>query len=167
MEDAHLWVMDADGTNRLELGNAIDNRQGSPQWSADGRHLYFTVQERGNVRLMRLPVAGGAPEVVVGDRGSVGAWAIGGKTLAYAFASPSAPADLYTTSGDAPAERRTDLNQALLAQRTVAGVDAFTFPSTDGTTMQADFLENAPVENHAASRTWDERHDERMFIRCH
>ena len=112
--------------NRVELGAAIDNRQGTPQWSADGRHLYFTAQDRGTVRLMRMAVSGGAAEVVAGDRGSVGAWAIGQKTLAYAFASPAAPADLYTKSGDAPAERRTDLNEALLAQRAVAEVEAFT-----------------------------------------
>ncbi len=137
MEDTHVWVMDADGTNRVELGAAIDNRQGTPQWSADGRHLYFTVQDRGTVRLMRMAVSGGAAEVVVGDRGSVGAWAIGEKTLAYAFASPAAPADLYTKNGDAPAERRTDLNKALLAQRAVAEVEAFTFPSPDGTAIEA------------------------------
>jgi dipeptidyl aminopeptidase/acylaminoacyl peptidase len=137
MEDTHVWVMNADGTSRVELGAAIDNRQGTPQWSADGRHVYFTVQERGNVRLMRLPATGGAPEVVVGDRGGVGAWALGQTTVAYAFASPAGPADLYTKRGDAPAERVTHLNQALLAERTVAEVEAFTFPSTDGTAIEA------------------------------
>ena len=137
MEDTHVWVMNGDGTNRIELGAAIDNRQGTPQWSADGRHLYFTVQERGNVRLMRLPAAGGAPEVVVGERGSVGAWALGQTTVAYAFASPAGPADLYTKRGDAPATRVTHLNQALLADRAVAEVEALTFPSLDGTAIEA------------------------------
>ena len=137
MEDTHVWVMHADGTNRVELGAAIDNRQGAPQWSADGQFLYFTVQERGNVRLMRLPAAGGAPQVVVGERGSVGAWALGRETLAYAFAAPSSPADLYTKRGDAPAERRTDLNRALLAERTVADVEALSFRSADGVEIEA------------------------------
>ena len=65
MEDTHVWVMKADGTERREIGAVIDNRQGPPQWSADGAWIYFTVQERGDVRLYRVPAAGGAPEVVV------------------------------------------------------------------------------------------------------
>ncbi len=137
MEDTHVWVMDADGGGRVEVGAAIDNRQGAPQWSSDGRHLYFTVQERGNVRLVRVPAAGGAPDVVVGDRGSVGSWGLGQTTLAYAFATPSSPADLYTKAGEAPAERRTTLNAALLAERAIAEVEAFTFESPDGTAIEA------------------------------
>src|SRR5438552_18089710 len=37
MEDTHVWLIDADGRNRRELGAAIDNRQGEPGWSRDGR----------------------------------------------------------------------------------------------------------------------------------
>ena len=77
MEDTHVWVMNADGTDRVEIGAGVDNRQGAPHWSPDGRHLYFALQERGDVRLARLPSAGGTLELVIEDRGSVGAWAIG------------------------------------------------------------------------------------------
>jgi dipeptidyl aminopeptidase/acylaminoacyl peptidase len=137
MEDTHVWVMQADGTGRVELGRDIDNRQGPPQWSADGRWVYFTVQERGSVRLVRLPADGGAPEVVVGDRGSVGAWSLGGGTLAYAFTSPAGPADLHARRGAAAPERLTTLNAALLAERATAAVEAFTFASPDGTEIEA------------------------------
>ena len=65
MEDTHVWLMDADGKNRRELTGAIDNRQGEPGWSNGGRSVLFTVQERGNVRLYRMPVAGGKPVRVV------------------------------------------------------------------------------------------------------
>ena len=53
MEDTHVWVMAADGSARREVGT-IDNRQGAPEWARDGKHLYFTMQERGEVRLMRV-----------------------------------------------------------------------------------------------------------------
>ncbi len=137
MEDTHVWVMNADGTGRVEIGKAIDNRQGAPQWSSDGRHVYFTVQNRGSVHLVRLPAGGGLPDTVVGDRGSVGAWSVGGDLLAYAFASPTAPADLYTVRGSATAERRTSLNAALLAERVVSDVEAFRFTAADGTEIEA------------------------------
>jgi dipeptidyl aminopeptidase/acylaminoacyl peptidase len=137
MEDTHVWVMKADGTNRVEIGRAIDNRQGTPQWSADGRWLYTAVQDRGSVKVLRLPAAGGAAEVVVGERGTVGAWSLGGPTLAYGFTAPGWPSELYLKRGTAAPERATALNAALLEARAVAPVEAFRFPSTDGTEIEA------------------------------
>jgi Tol biopolymer transport system component len=72
MEDTHVWVMNADGSNRHELAT-IDNRQGAPVWGPDGKSVYFTVQERGSVHLYRQPVEGGNPELLVKGLGSVGA----------------------------------------------------------------------------------------------
>lgn len=61
MEDTHVWVMKADGSGRREVGAAIDNRQGVPQWTPDGAALLFTVQDRGQVRLYRASAACGQP----------------------------------------------------------------------------------------------------------
>ena len=60
MEDTHVWIMNSDGSNRREIGNAVDNRQGAPQWASDGSAVYFTVQERGSNHLLRLPEIGRA-----------------------------------------------------------------------------------------------------------
>ena len=89
MEDTHVWTMSADGSNRREAGAGIDNRQGPPSWSADGRSLFFTVQERGLVRLYRLPADGGTGQAVVADRGTVGQFDLGpSDRIAYTFTSP-------------------------------------------------------------------------------
>lgn len=131
MEDTHVWLMDADGKNRREVGAVIDDRQGMPGWSPDGRYLYFTVQERGSVHLVRLPVAGGKPEVVVGEAGAVGSWSAGGNgEVAYSFTSPRDMAELYlkTNSGT---RRLTDLNAEALKDKTIATVESFTFTSND------------------------------------
>ncbi len=150
MEDTHVWVMGADGTGRVEIGKSLDNRQGAPQWSSDGRHVYFALQDRGSVKLVRLPAAGGAAETVVGERGSLGAFSTAGSTVAYAFASPAGPADLYTKSGTAAPVRRTSLNAALLDQRSVAPVEALTFTSAGATEIEA-FL-TRPLGQTATSR---------------
>ena len=47
MEDTHVWVMRADGTGRVELGEASTTARARREWSPDGRSVYFTVQERG------------------------------------------------------------------------------------------------------------------------
>lgn len=132
MEDTHVWLMNADGSNRRELASMIDNRQGAPDWAPDGSAVYFTVQERGNVRLYRLPVSGGKPEIIVGDRGVVGAWSVAkGDTIAYTFASPTDLAQLYLKKGSEPARKLTDLNKDVLAGKSIAEVESFTFVSND------------------------------------
>ncbi|HEY2546968.1 MAG TPA: hypothetical protein VGI46_12950, partial [Candidatus Acidoferrum sp.] len=102
MEDTHVWMMNADGSDRREIGAVIDNRQGAPKWSPDGSAVYFTVQERGSNHLVRLPISGGAPEYLLKETGSVGAFSVSKDgTLAYTFTSPHDMAQLHVKSGSA------------------------------------------------------------------
>lgn len=152
MEDTHVWVADADGTNRRELGKSIDNRQGAPRWSADGRSVYTVVRERGMAKLYRLPVDGGRPEVVVGDTGSVGSWSLSSTgALAYSFSSPREPASLVLLGRDGSRRQLLALNDELLGSRTIARVEPFTFTSRDGLRVEA-FL------THPLGRTSSSRH---------
>jgi dipeptidyl aminopeptidase/acylaminoacyl peptidase len=130
MEDTHVWVMNADGSGRHDVGAGLDNRQGVPEWTTDGA-LLFTVQERGNVRLYRAQPSGGKPEVVAGDRGAVRAASAAKNTIAYAFASTSDQAELYVRVGGAPPRRMTDLNASVLGGKALADVESFTFISND------------------------------------
>ena len=151
MEDTHVWTMDAGGGNRREVGAGIDNRQGPPQWSADGRSLFFTVQERGNVRLYKQPSGGGAGQAVVADRGAVGQFDVGlADRIAYGFGSARDLPQLYQLSGG---ERRalTDLNQEVLAGKAVAEVEPFTFVSNDARFDVEAFL-TKPLGQTADSR---------------
>jgi dipeptidyl aminopeptidase/acylaminoacyl peptidase len=132
MEDTHVWLMNADGSNRREIGNVIDNRQGAPQWTPDGSGVYFTVQERGSNHLVRLPISGGQPEYVVKEAGSVGSLSAGKNgAIAYTFTSPRDGAQLYYKSGAAAARKLTDLNKEVLAGKPIAEVESFTFVSND------------------------------------
>jgi len=135
MEDTHAWLMNADGSNRREIGKAIDNRQGAPEWSPDGRSVYVTVQERGSVHLYRLPADGGSSQAVLNERGSVGAFALAkgdgrGDRIAYVFTSPNDLGQLYLKDATAT-KALTDLNHDVLAGKAVAEVEAFTFVSND------------------------------------
>ncbi len=137
MEDTHIWLMQADGGNARELGAGIDNRQGPPGWAPDGSAVYFTVQERGHVRLYRLPAAGGSPEVIVREPGAVGSWSVAkGSLVAYAFHTAGDLRQLYLKSG-AAARKLTDLNAELLRARQIADVEAFAFPSFDHREVEA------------------------------
>ncbi len=131
MEDTHVWRMDADGKNRREVGKELDARQGEPQFSNDGRWIYYTAQEHGEVHLYRSPASGGAPEAVVKERGSVGSFSVHGDLLAYTISTPTDQAELYLKSGQAPAKQLTDLNHDLFAGKTVEPVETFHFISND------------------------------------
>jgi dipeptidyl aminopeptidase/acylaminoacyl peptidase len=132
MEDTHVWLINADGSNRREIASTIDNRQGAPAWAPDGLSVYFTVQDRGNVRLYRVPVDGGAPEVVINDRGSVGAWSVANnRSIAYSFTGPADLAQLFLKSGAAAAKKVTNLNADVLSGKQLADVESFTFISND------------------------------------
>jgi dipeptidyl aminopeptidase/acylaminoacyl peptidase len=132
MEDTHVWVMNADGSERREIGAVLDNRQGAPRWVADGSAVYFTMQEHGSNRLVRLPVSGGKPEYVVKDTGGVGGWSVAKDgTVAYGFASPQDAAELYVKAGGSPPRKLTDLNAQLFAGKQIAEVESFTFITND------------------------------------
>src|SRR5580658_5154061 len=132
MEDTHAWVMNADGSNRREIGAAIDNRQGAPRWAPDGSAVYFTVMERGSNHLVRLPISGGTPEYVVKDTGNVGGFSVGKDgTLAYTFTAPRDMAQLYVKASNTSARKLTDLNAELLAGKQIGEVESFTFVSND------------------------------------
>ncbi len=152
MEDTHTWVIAADGSNRRELGSMINNRQGAPAWAPDGSAVYFTVQERGNVRLYLQRISGGQPELIIGDRGSVGAWSVTkGNKVAYSFSSPTDLAQLYLKTGGTPAKRLTDLNKQVLGDKQIAEVEPLTFISNDNKYEIEAFL-TKPLGQTANSR---------------
>src|SRR5688572_4217800 len=126
MEDNHVWVMAADGTARRDVGAAVDNRQGPTAWAADGSALYTTVQERGHVRLYRLPLHG-APQAVIAEDGRVGAYSVSAEgAIAFAFTGRTDAAQLHLRDANGTARRLTDLNASVLSDVEIAPVESFT-----------------------------------------
>ncbi len=132
MEDTHAWLIDADGTHRRHVGAALDNRQHTLQWAPDGSAVYVSVQERGNVHLARLPVAMGAPEIVVGGVGGVGNYSVGKDgSIAFTLGTEKDLPELYFKGAAGTPRRLTDLNSEVLAGKAIAETEAFQFVSND------------------------------------
>ena len=154
MEDTHVWIMNADGSNRREVGAAVDNRQGGPKWMPDGRSIIAQVQERGSVSLMRFNfalTAANAPDVSVRSGlpvsyelqapGPVTSFSLGPDTIAYTLATAKDSGELYLFNRSTAQSRQlTNLNQQLLSQRTIAETEPFTFLSNDNKFTVEGFL---------------------------
>jgi dipeptidyl aminopeptidase/acylaminoacyl peptidase len=132
MEDTHVWVMDANGSNRREIGSIVDDRQHFLHWAPDGAAVYFVYQERGLSRLARLALAGGQPEVLINNTGTVGQYSVNKSgEIAYVFAGMQDMPELYLKNGREAARQLTSLNSDALRGKQIAEVEAFTFTSND------------------------------------
>jgi len=152
MEDTHVWLIDADGRNRRELGGAIDNRQYDATWSPDGKWVYLIVSRRGNSILARIPASGGKPETIVTDTGSVGSYSVcKDDNIAYTYTSPNDLAAVFYGKPEQPSKKLTDLNAEVMAGKKIAEVQPFTFISNDNKFEVEAFL-TKPVNMTADSK---------------
>lgn len=141
----HLYLMDSDGGDKRELLADLDRSIRDPQWSHDGRRIYFQYDDRGETVLAVTDLSGDVEELARNLGGKslgrpyTGAdFDIGGEGV-YAFTSgsPASPADISVGEGG-DNRRATDLNGNLLAHRDLATVEELWLKSShDGRDIQA------------------------------
>src|SRR5215472_2380299 len=131
MEDTHVWLMNADGSDRRELASMIDDRQGAPVWSPASDAVYFTVQVRGSIYLEKLSVRGGRAQILLDNPGAVRAISVSNSgALAFSFSSSSDMGELFLRRGDS-SKQLTRLNEGVLRGKTLGQVQSFDFTSND------------------------------------
>lgn len=59
-EDAHVWLVEAQGGERRELSAALDRRARSPRWTPDSRFVLFLAGDRGQTLIYNARVSDGA-----------------------------------------------------------------------------------------------------------
>lgn len=136
-----LYVQPAGGGEPVNLTADFDLDAGTPRWSPDGRHLYFTTQVGGEVHLFRVAASGGPVEQV-----TRGARRVNGVTfdrafrrMAYTLGEFDRPSDLYVSDIDGGNERRlTDVNADFLAEVSLATTPSGSvrWTSYDGTEVE-------------------------------
>ncbi len=136
-ENAILYVMDADGSNRRALTPSLDRSVDGPVWAADGRSIYVAYDEHGETRVARVGLDGAIRTVAEGlsgpglDRPYTGGSFTVARDGAIAFAGGSAtrPADIRLARGGA-ARQLTRLNAELLDGKRLGEVRRITTPSS-------------------------------------
>jgi len=138
MENTQIWIVRSDGSSRKHLGKELDNRQGAPQWSNDGKYIYFTVQERGDIALYRVSTENSEIEPVIQKTGQIRNWSIGNDgSIIYGFNSTKDVTQLFHSYNGVEHRQMTDLNRSLLDARDVADIESFTFKSSDNLKIEA------------------------------
>ncbi|WP_241505789.1 S9 family peptidase [Parahaliea mediterranea] len=124
-----LYVMNRDGSDKRELLADLDRNIVDPQWSADGRAIYFQYDDKGATVLAATNLSGKLTELArdlggtaLGRPYTGAGFAVGGDGVyAYTVGSPAFPAELAV--GESGRNRQlTRLNDNLLKYRDLAPV---------------------------------------------
>lgn len=142
-----LYVMAADGSGKRELLPQLDRDITNPQWSADGKRIFFQYDDQGDTILASTDLQGKMQQLTSGLGGqslgrpySGGEYAVGGSDVyAFTLGTTQSPAELATGRGVAKAPTQlTRLNDNLLSHRELARVEELWLKSSaDGRDIQA------------------------------
>jgi dipeptidyl aminopeptidase/acylaminoacyl peptidase len=136
-EDTHVWVIPAAGGTGRQLAASQDRRANNLTWAPDEPVVYFTIQDRGSTSLYRVGADDRGLAAVVAQPGQVSGVSVAPRqTVAFAFQSPTAPAEVFVKRGAESPRQMTKLNAELLASRDVSAAEPFDFASFDGTPVQ-------------------------------
>jgi dipeptidyl aminopeptidase/acylaminoacyl peptidase len=135
-----LSVIPSAGGAPLVLTGELDRNVTEPRWSADGKSLYFLLEDDRNQVLARVPAGGGTIDRVLTGRRDVQGYALGAKgRIALLQATPDRPDEVYALAEgrERPLSRQND---AWLAQRRLATLEEVSARSPDGTVISGFML---------------------------
>ncbi len=117
------------------LAESWDRSPGGIGFSPDGKTIYATAGDIGEVKLFAIDVATGAARPLVSG-GHVRSPAVAGERLVYGRDDLGHPVDLYTAALDGSDERRlTEVNRDRLAAIRFGDYEQFSFAGWNGETV--------------------------------
>ena len=134
---AQVVVLDAGTGEERVLTTALDRQCApipgarAPIWH--GEHLLFSLEDRGDVQVWRVPSDGsGAPEPLLAGTRVVTGFDAAGDTLAFVASTPSELPELFVRDPDGTERRLTSLGAAFHAAVPAVRPEHFTVPSPAG-----------------------------------
>jgi dipeptidyl aminopeptidase/acylaminoacyl peptidase len=132
-----LYVMNRDGSNSRLLTGRLDRDLANPVWAADGRSIYVSYEEKGEVEVARVGLDGNVRVVSEGLSGAGldrpyagGDYSVARDgTMVITDGSPDRPADVVIVRNNV-GRSLTDLNSDVLGHKDMAQMVAFETPSS-------------------------------------
>jgi acylaminoacyl-peptidase len=134
-----LYVMDADGGNARVLTDGWDRSMGSPVWAADGRSIFVSFEDEGEIKIARVTltkgtetlVDGGVSGLSLGRPYTSGSFSVARTgSIAYTVGDAYRPADVGLARPGREAARLTQLNLDLLEGKRLGQVKEIWFNSS-------------------------------------
>jgi dipeptidyl aminopeptidase/acylaminoacyl peptidase len=140
----HLASVPAGGGAPTPLTAALDRDVSRPRFSADGRWIYFLLEDGGNRHLARIPSGGGAVERVEAGERQISAFDLGPRGEIVVLESQfDHPAEVSTAGAGGTLRRMTHVNDEFLKGIRLGRVERFKARSADGTAIDG-FLTYPP-----------------------
>ena len=133
----HLAVSSAAGGESKLLTQQLDRMIFSPRFSKRDDSIYFLLEDSGEQNLARISAAGGAVERLVSGPRAVSALDQGPSgEIAVLVSEPQFPAEVFLFNGGT-LERRSHVNDAVMASLRLGSVEEVRYASKDGTEIEA------------------------------
>jgi dipeptidyl aminopeptidase/acylaminoacyl peptidase len=135
-----LMVIPVSGGVARPLTAGLDRNTTQPQWSPDGKSIYFLLEDDRAESLMRVPAAGGKIEKVLAGPRQVGDFDVVGKGTAVVLCSQSQqPSEVFALDKKGGLRPLSKQNDTWLKSITLGAVEPIQAKSKDGT-MVSGFL---------------------------
>jgi len=141
-----LHLMNADGSNKRSISDALDRSISSIHWDAKSGGLYFNYDDKGNGKIGHITTSGKITKLADNRGGTTlgrpygsGSYSVASNgTIAYTHSRPNYPAEIAIVSPKSKTARKiTDLNAGLLDYRTLGKVEEVWYKSSfDGRDLQ-------------------------------
>jgi len=129
-----LMVVPVAGGPARALTAGLDRNTTKPQWSPDGKSLYFLLEDDRAESLMRVPAAGGKPEAVLAGAREVGSFDVArGGQLVVLSSQPQQPAEVFALDKKGVLKPLSKQNDEWLRGVSLGAVEAIRATSKDGT----------------------------------
>ena len=132
----YLAVTEIGADQRSVLTANLDRSVSSPEYSSNGRDIYFRLEDSGMNHFARVRARGGDIVREVSNEVSVRDFARGGGRTVLAMTNADTPTELYSYADDA-LTRLTFLSDESLSSVVRAEVEKLRFNSADGTPVEA------------------------------
>jgi dipeptidyl aminopeptidase/acylaminoacyl peptidase/tetratricopeptide (TPR) repeat protein len=140
----HLAAVPLGGGPATPLTAELDRAVSRPRFSADGKWIYFLLEDGGNSHLARIPAGGGAVERVVAGEREISAFDLGTKGEIVVLESQfDHPEEVSAAGAGGTLRRLTHVNDELLKGIRLGRVERIKAKSADGTAIDA-FLTYPP-----------------------
>jgi dipeptidyl aminopeptidase/acylaminoacyl peptidase len=136
-----LMVVPVSGGSARPLTAGLDRNTTQPQWSADGKSIYFLLEDDRAESLMRVPAAGGKIEKVLAGPRQVGDFDMAGKGITVVLSSqPQQPSEVFALDKKGGLRPLSKQNDTWLKGISLGAVEPIQAKSKDGTMVSGFFI---------------------------